>query len=97
MQRVALFLLVALLAVNTTGVLDVVLSERCELFETSSTPEEDCSSTCVRCHCGRAFDLELASAFSEVWTTTPAFAPLPAALPLPRPRDILHVPRPSAS
>ena len=87
-------LLVGLLSLSAGGVLDLVLPEPCSASESAAIPNDGtCPPTCVRCHCARAFDLVVLVRAADVLTPTPEWRPASAALPLPIPHDILHVPR----
>ena len=96
MRRLALSLVVLLLAAGLSGVATLVTGEPCTSIERSAT-DDDCPPACVTCGCcHQAVDLA-----NLVPTVAPLEGPCPRLEVMPAiseraPRDILHVPRPSA-
>jgi hypothetical protein len=87
-------LLVVLLTLSTGGILELLCPEPCSLSESASSPSDGaCPATCLRCHCGRPFDVPFsqmvhaAAAAGSDWLLPSAFVPQPV------PRDILHIPK----
>ena len=95
MRRFFSALVVGLLSLSAGGIVDLALPEPCSAAESAAIPSDGtCPPTCVRCHCARAFDLVLPVRAAGLVTPNPEWRPASAALPLPIPHDILHVPRP---
>jgi hypothetical protein len=95
-NRLCSVLLVGLLSLSAGGVLELVFPEPCSEAESASIPSDGtCAPTCLRCHCGRAFDLVLLVRAAEAVAQSPEWLPASPALPLPLPRDIFHIPKPA--
>jgi len=94
--RFLLFLLVGFLAASSSGIVDLVAPEQCSFAEpVSSAPDGACPPTCARCHCTAAFDLVVYFEVSDVLLLSPEWLVPPGVIPLTRPADILHVPKPT--
>lgn len=92
MNRLALMLVVGLLAVSGSGVIDLLAAEPCSITESSST-QDGCAATCVRCHCTRAVEPAVHLAMSDAPPLSAEWLPFTLPVPLPIPHDILHVPK----
>lgn len=96
MHRLALLLLVGLLASTTGGILDLLLPEPCGAAESGTVPSDDtCPPTCVKCHCARAFDFVVQLHVATLPVIAPAWLPPAAPQSQLYSRDILHVPKPA--
>lgn len=94
MSRLCSALVVVLLSVSAGGIFEIALPELCPASESDAAPADGtCPPTCVRCHCARAFDLVVPVRAVGLVTPIPQWRPASAALPLPIPHDILHVPK----
>ncbi len=94
MYRLCSILLVGLLSLSAGGVLELVFPEPCSAAESASIPSDGtCAPTCLRCHCGRAFDLVVLVRAAEIVAQSPEWLPASPALLQPFPHDILHVPK----
>ena len=51
MSRFVQFAFVALLAFSASGLVDLALSEPCQLTEPTTQEDANCPATCVRCQC----------------------------------------------
>jgi cytochrome c553 len=92
-RRLALSIVVLLLAMGLSGAASLVAAEPCSSLE-SSAADSDCPPACVTCGCCHQA--------SDVTVTLPALSPIARLRPrlevMPttsdrEPRDILHVPR----
>lgn len=93
MRRFALLFFVAALSISASGAIELFIPEACSIEEVSSTRDQDCSSTCYRCHCGRSIEIAV---YSLVTAHVPLVAEAirPAAfLSIGSPSEILHVPK----
>jgi len=92
--RLAFILAIGVLAVSTSGVLDLVVPERCAITESSTGDDGACATTCVRCHCCAQSIEILATKLTAVrlrMVTTPV-SPINLIL-AGAPAEILHVPK----
>jgi len=96
MRRLLFVLLVGLLCTTTSGVVELIVPERCAL-EDAASPVEDgtCAPTCLRCHCARPFDIVVPLRLAEVALEPIEWIEPLSKVALPAPGDILHVPRPA--
>jgi hypothetical protein len=98
LKQLALLLLVGVLSASTSGILDLMVPERCSVAESASAPADgQCASTCVRCHCARAFEFVLHFAIAAAPHDTAEWLPPAAFVPQLVSHDILHVPKPALS
>lgn len=95
MKRLFLTIAVAILALEASGIVEMMRPEPCAAVESASEHEE-CSSTCVRCACCRQPIAQSAPAATPSAMIPPTrylvFAP--NAADDPQVRDIAHVPKP---
>ena len=98
MLRLLPALLVALLCVTTSGVLELMVPERCGAGEpSSSTDDGTCGPTCLRCHCARPYDVVVTQALGAVLLGPVRWTEPRQSIPAPAPHDVLHVPRPAVA
>jgi hypothetical protein len=92
-RRLAVVFFAAVLSISASGLIELVLPDACSIEEASSTRDQDCSATCVRCHCGRSIEI---AAYGLITGYVPSVAE--AIPPTPfvssgSPSEILHVPK----
>ena len=97
MRRLFMVMLVGLLCATTSGVLGLVVSDRCVLDATSSADDGACAPTCLRCHCARPFDVVAPLRLVDVLLEPADWTEPARSVPTFRPHDVLHVPRPAAA
>ena len=91
-------LLVVLLCATTSGVLELIVSERCTSDEaTSAAGDGACPPTCLRCHCARPFDVVAPLQLVAVVLERVDWIEPAQRASLPNPHDVFHVPRPAAA
>jgi hypothetical protein len=93
-RRLARALLVAFLAVGSSGASALIAGEPCVLVEEPAAADADCMPTCVTCGCCA----QATEATAIVVATAPAVrvaaaVPLVCGRPEIPPRDILHIPK----
>jgi hypothetical protein len=97
-RRLFLALAVALLALETSGIAELIRPEACGPVE-STSQHQDCSSTCVRCACCAQPIIETTTVICATGLMPPARSAwgIEAAPEDLQVRDITHVPKPSLS
>jgi hypothetical protein len=96
-HRLALAVLVGLLAFSASGVSEFVSGEPCSFEARGSCTDQECAPLCVMCGCC-AQSVETAEVIRVDRFEAPVevAAVAPYRLLKPEPRDVLHVPRPAA-
>jgi hypothetical protein len=97
-RRLLLVLLVGLLCAMTSGVLELIVSERCTVEESASAAGDGaCPPTCLRCHCARPFDIVVATQLMAVVLERVEWTEPAQSVSLPDPHEVFHVPRPASA
>jgi hypothetical protein len=94
-RRFLLATFVALIAVSTSGVMDLVLPEPCSIDEVANGQEDgDCAATCVRCNCcARSIEVAAVTVLSVRLSIPAESSPFSQFFSSVSPADILHVPK----
>lgn len=94
-RRFLLTAFVALIAVSTSGVIDLVVPEPCSIDEATNGQEDrDCAATCVRCNCcARSIEVAAVAVLSVRVSIGAETFPIPEFFSSVSPADILHVPK----
>lgn len=95
MRRFLLAAFVALIAVSTSGVMDLVVSEPCAIDEPANAQEDgNCAATCVRCNCcARSIEVAAVTPLSVHFSIPTETFPIPDFFSSASPAEILHVPK----
>jgi hypothetical protein len=90
----ALIAVIGVLALSTSGVLDLVVAEPCAITESSASDDGACATTCVRCHCcAQSIEVFAAKLLSvRLPLVTRSVSPVNLVL-AGAPSEILHVPK----
>ena len=98
MRQLALAAVVALLSINVSGVVSLLVDEPCAPYEVAGEDEGGCAPTCVTCGCcAQSIEPAFLTAEMSPAPVAPDVAAAPTAVPTIDPRDILHVPKPQHS
>ena len=93
--RLASVLVIGVLAVSTSGVLDLVVPEPCSITESAAGDDGACAATCVRCHCCAQSIEILSTKMPSIRLPLDTKSVSPSNLILVgAPSEILHVPKP---
>lgn len=94
-RRFLLVTFVALIAVSTSGVMDLVVPEPCSIDEATNGQEDrDCAATCVRCNCcARSIEVAAVTILSVRLSIGAKTFPIPEFFSSASPAEILHVPK----
>lgn len=95
MRRFVLAAFVALIAVSTSGLMDLVVPEPCSIDEATNGQEDrDCAATCVRCNCcARSIEVAAVTVLSVRLSILAETFPIPEFFSSVSPAEILHVPK----
>ena len=95
MRRFLLATFVALTAVSTSGVMDLVVPEPCSIDEAANGQEDgNCAATCVRCNCcARSIEVAAVTVLSVRLSIPAKTFPISEFFSSVSPAEILHVPK----
>jgi hypothetical protein len=93
-RRLALSIIVALLAFSASGAYALVIPEPCTGYEQTGQDDAACPPTCVTCGCcAQAAEAPILPVASALEVPVSDVSPLIPRVPQARSHDILHVPK----